>query len=146
MAGLTGKPEIKRLEERIHQLSQSTSGKDDYMLSEEKCSWWVAHLTEPEQSELVHIIRDLEENHSESRAGLLHRHGEILRLGETRAKAEPDALRETYRRNFLRAETLRHTPYSPSHYIQDKNELIDLNSWLWDHARFHPETDKLGPL
>ena len=131
---------LQDLEKRADKLEPEASDE----LEGKACqAWIVTHLTEPEQLELARSIKrinDLKPNIPSEQE--LTKYQGLLAIATERANKEPDWLE--FKEKWTRAETIRHAQRlmtEPEH-----DELNILNGWLWDHACFHPETEKLGPL
>ena len=141
------KTEIKNLEDRVDRMSPTETKTDATDEMEERAlqAWIVTHLTEPEQIELARAIKrinDLKPNIPSEQE--LTKYQGLLTIATERAKKEPEPNWLEFKEKWTRAETIRHGQQlmtEPEH-----DELNILNSWLWDHACFHPETEKLGPL
>ena len=135
---------LQDLEKRADELEPKPEATDE-LEGKALQAWIVAHLTEPEQIELVRAIKridDLKPN-LPSEQELDKYHG-LLTIATERAKKEPEPDWLEFKEKWIRAGIIRHGQRVMTEAEHD--ELNILNGWLWDHTCFHPETEKLGPL
>jgi hypothetical protein len=135
---------VEGLEKRLDSLEPKPEASDE-LEGKVRQAWIVTHLTEPEQLELARAIKRIDDLKPNIPSGQeLTKHQGLLMIATERAKKDPEPDWLEFKEKWIRAGIIRHVQRVMTEAEHD--ELNILNGWLWDHACFHPETEKLGPL